>query len=431
MPRDKEGDIKFNLEHLNNLNLLNLKNIEISSKGIKISIKDTVFHDIANNLKFSIIDSFRLYMATPLLFDQSWLAAFSIRPETRTFSKIAMYLSPILNSDFVGLFKQSIPINVSNIFNRTLFSGISIFNNRDLNLAANVVNGVLPIRFGQELISLLFSDNFLNYENWLNEVNKRDLNRKELLNSDYKVNISLSYKPKLDNYLLYNRKNEYNNEKSDEINLNYSSSILENWENNNNNNKDLCKLYFEYYNDALEFTEAIQFRSFLESLNEQVTPEWGNTKYIGHPMNVYNYKGVSRKITFSFKVAIFSKKEVPIVWAKLNTLMSLCYPKYNNEGRMMAPIIRLTIGDMYYKLPGFLDSITFDVDKNSPWEVEESQLPMIVNINTSFTVIGHTNPEMGSYINSSFDMFGQSKNFEIYRDNNNNKHLFEYKKLPF
>ena len=56
---------------------------------------------------------------------------------------------------------------------------------------------------------------------------------------------------------------------------------------------------------------------------------------------------------------------------------------------MVAPFIQLTLGDMFKDTPGFLDSLSVDVDDNSTWEINEGlQFPKHITCNCSFTYVG-------------------------------------------
>jgi hypothetical protein len=62
---------------------------------------------------------------------------------------------------------------------------------------------------------------------------------------------------------------------------------------------------------------------------------------------------------------------------------------------MIAPLIRLTIGDWLYRCPGYFKTMTTTIDNTYPWEInlekdneKTAQLPHVVQISLSFTVIG-------------------------------------------
>ena len=73
----------------------------------------------------------------------------------------------------------------------------------------------------------------------------------------------------------------------------------------------------------------------------------------------------------------------------MNYLIGLCYPTYTPENRMIAPFIELTLGDMFHKTPGFLDSLSVEVNDTSTWEIDDGlQFPKHITCACSFTYIG-------------------------------------------
>jgi hypothetical protein len=81
-------------------------------------------------------------------------------------------------------------------------------------------------------------------------------------------------------------------------------------------------------------------------------------------------------------------------YAKLNTLMSQVYPDYGTNNFMRAPLVRVTVGNYIYRVPGFLESVNIQVDQDSTWEIGltpkyqgKVQLPHYLNVNISFRPI--------------------------------------------
>jgi hypothetical protein len=137
----------------------------------------------------------------------------------------------------------------------------------------------------------------------------------------------------------------------------------------------------------------IIFRAILSGISDSITPEWSGTRYIGRPDQVYVYQGTERKISFNFEIYPKTKQEFPVLLEKLNYLVGLCYPSFTGGNRMVAPFIQLTLGDMFNKTPGFLDSLSVDVDDTSTWEIEEGlQFPKHITCACSFTYVGKYMP---------------------------------------
>jgi hypothetical protein len=144
---------------------------------------------------------------------------------------------------------------------------------------------------------------------------------------------------------------------------------------------------FKFYD--IENEKHIIFRAILSGISDSITPEWSGTRYIGRPDQVYVYSGTERKISFTFEIYPKTKQEFPVLLEKMNYLVGLCYPSYTATNRMIAPFIELTLGDMFNRTPGFLDSLSVDVDDTSTWELDEGlQFPKHITCACSFTYVG-------------------------------------------
>ena len=133
----------------------------------------------------------------------------------------------------------------------------------------------------------------------------------------------------------------------------------------------------------------IVFRAILSGISDSISPEWESTRYIGRPDDVHVYTGTSRSISFTFNIYPNTKQEFPVLLEKMNYLVGLCYPSYTAQNRMIAPFINLTMGDMFVDTPGFLSSLSVDVDDNSTWEIQEGlQFPKYITCACEFTYVG-------------------------------------------
>lgn len=132
------------------------------------------------------------------------------------------------------------------------------------------------------------------------------------------------------------------------------------------------------------------FRAILSGITDNTTPEFQSEQYIGRPDKVHVYTGVQRQIDFTFLIYPKTKQELPILWEKINYLVGLGYPHYNNnDNRMIAPFVSLTIGDMYDKTPGYFSGINVTVDDGSTWELDDGlRVPKYISVGCNFTHIG-------------------------------------------
>ena len=169
--------------------------------------------------------------------------------------------------------------------------------------------------------------------------------------------------------------------------------------------QDLVNFRFESIdNDNPEKSIFIIFRSFLSSITDNYSPTWNPHKYLGRGEKVYTYSGFDRSISFSFKTAVQTREETKPIIQKLNFLASNTAPDFNSAGRMRGPFMRLTIGDYFVSLPGFISSLTYTIDDNTPWDIalykdyddDERQLPHIINVQVSYTPIHDFLPRKGT-----------------------------------
>lgn len=161
------------------------------------------------------------------------------------------------------------------------------------------------------------------------------------------------------------------------------------------NTDDLIKFVFEAIsNDNTSFSTAIFFRALLNSgITDNHAAQWNSFKYLGRGENFYTYQGFDRSISFSFKMYAGSESELIPMYNRLNALVSQVYPDYSQNGIMRAPIVRVTIGDYLYRMPGFLESVNITVDNNYTWEINQqgldslAQLPQIIDVAVQFKPI--------------------------------------------
>lgn len=135
-------------------------------------------------------------------------------------------------------------------------------------------------------------------------------------------------------------------------------------------------------------TKHLQFRASINSVNESVTPEYNEQKYLGRPDKYYTYSGVDRDINIDFTLYPKTATEFPFLTEKLNYLVGLCYPEYNTSGFMIAPYTRFTLGNMFDDAPGYISSLQVNVQDNTTWEFDMFQFPKHITCALTFRYIG-------------------------------------------
>jgi len=136
---------------------------------------------------------------------------------------------------------------------------------------------------------------------------------------------------------------------------------------------DSIKFGFECMsNDNPGDSIFLQFRALLSNgFTDNNGAVLNSFRYMGRGEEFHTYQGFTRAISFSFKIAAFSRREMYGIYSKLNQLISQVYPDYSPNGvnAMRAPIVKVTIGDYLYRVPGFLESVNVTADNNTPWEI--------------------------------------------------------------
>ena len=150
----------------------------------------------------------------------------------------------------------------------------------------------------------------------------------------------------------------------------------------------------------------IIFPALIGGITDNSSAETTTIQYIGRPDKVYVYSGTDRTIGFNLKVVALNEGNITTIWEKMNFLKGLVHPQYkefkNDSGesvglgtRPVAPIIYLTIGDMFVNTPGFFKSVNITIPDNTNWELEkELQFPHIFDISLDFQYIGKETPTM-------------------------------------
>lgn len=165
--------------------------------------------------------------------------------------------------------------------------------------------------------------------------------------------------------------------------------------------QDLIKFFFE---DAAKGKNVMPFRCTLTGLSDSFAPGWNRIDIMGRPDGAYQYSSFERTISFGFIAHATSRSEMIPMWRKLNYLASYTMPEYNAFAAPSGPFMRLTIGDLYHRCPGFLTSLSYTFPDEGSWDIaadfdnsthaEPKQLPMSVEVAVSYTIISDYRPQL-------------------------------------
>ena len=155
------------------------------------------------------------------------------------------------------------------------------------------------------------------------------------------------------------------------------------------NAEDIIPFEFNTFYPGNTDGKYLAFRAFLTDFSDNFSGDWAGTKYVGRGEDLYNYQGFKRDVSFSFKVAAFSKADMQPLYNKLNLLVGSTAPTYRNGNFMMGTLTKVTIGDYLVQTSGFISSVGLSWDSNIPWEMETvgERLPHALDVSISFTPI--------------------------------------------
>lgn len=163
---------------------------------------------------------------------------------------------------------------------------------------------------------------------------------------------------------------------------------------------DLIKFFFE---DGDQGYNVMPFRCTITGLSDSFSPGWTRIDIMGRPDGAYLYSSFERSISFNFIVAALSRSEMIPMWRKLNYLASYTMPDFNAAGaKPSGPFMRITIGDMFQRTPGFIESLSYTIPDDATWDIADDaqdnkdakQLPMVVEASVTFKIIADYRPQM-------------------------------------
>lgn len=170
------------------------------------------------------------------------------------------------------------------------------------------------------------------------------------------------------------------------------------------NLEDLIPFRFQNY----EKTDNLIFRATLSGLSDSFNGNWDEVEYIGRSDKSYQYNSFERSIGFGFVVMIGSKHEFKTVWKKLNHLAKYTTPKYINN-RKTGNLMRLTIGDLWQNMVGFVTSVSYTFSDDVAWEINQfndsdlKKLPRHIEVGIEYTPISTYRPEFDSNLYDFID----------------------------
>lgn len=133
--------------------------------------------------------------------------------------------------------------------------------------------------------------------------------------------------------------------------------------------------------------EIVQFRALISSVKESIKTEFNEQRYVGRTERFVTYGGAKRGVSLNFNIVAFSLDEQYGMWQRVNYLSGLAFPKSIENGFMVPPLFKVTIGGLYENQPCYLDSLDFDfLDETITYDVDR-EVPHSVNVSMQLSIL--------------------------------------------
>jgi hypothetical protein len=180
----------------------------------------------------------------------------------------------------------------------------------------------------------------------------------------------------------------YSSRNTDKLNSFYNNLSVT--EEDDSPNPDLIPFKIEIIDlDVPAQSYYLYFKAFIDSFDDSFSATPDVVVSPGNPAGkIFKYNTFSRNLKLNFKVAAFSKIELPNIYKKLNRLAATTLPfgvssNTNQVDGIRTVISKLTVGNWCNRLPGIITSVNFTNIMESPWDIDDG-LPMMVSVNMDF-----------------------------------------------
>ena len=193
----------------------------------------------------------------------------------------------------------------------------------------------------------------------------------------------------------------------------YYASDTERKSNSINSINDLIKFSITVINPTSPAKEeSLKFRAYIDSFSDSYSADWKSQTYMGRAESFYKYNSFGRDMSLSFKIVAdngYNLTGSGQMYDQLNTLASSLAPTYTTYGYMAGNLHKLTVGNYISNQTGIINSLSYDIMDESPWEISGRQLPMYIAVSIKFTPIHNFRPEM-KWVNNLHKFINQDTN---------------------
>jgi hypothetical protein len=150
--------------------------------------------------------------------------------------------------------------------------------------------------------------------------------------------------------------------------------------------------------NGTEYKQYAYFQATLQSLNESYAPAWSSKHFFGRTEQIHTYTMTERTIDLSFVIFATEIRRLQNLYERVSWLAQQTYPSYDTSNRLKSgPLIKMTVGDMFSGLNGFIRSLSFDWNYLGPggkWEITQGlRIPMACTVTMNFTVMHDDMPD--------------------------------------
>ena len=148
----------------------------------------------------------------------------------------------------------------------------------------------------------------------------------------------------------------------------------------------------------------IQFRAFIDSLTDSISPSWSEEQDQGRADAKIAYQTYARSVSIAFKVAAFTADEVEALYSKMQALALIAYPDYTGTHGFTGCYCAFTLGDLYKEEMFYFTGVTFDWDNEMPWSLADGKkVPLYCNVSVEMSHIGYHKPDRANGSVKVFD----------------------------
>jgi len=156
-------------------------------------------------------------------------------------------------------------------------------------------------------------------------------------------------------------------------------------------------------NSSESFEQMCYLQATLDNINESYNPAWQQKHFFGRTEQISTYTYTDRVLDLSFSVVANTIRQLQNLHERVSWLAQQTYGQYNINavGQVSklgaGPLIKMTIGDMFVGLGGYIQSLSYDwnfLGAGGKWEITEGlRIPMGCKVSMSFKVLHDDLPD--------------------------------------